>query len=488
MNLGALNERTDELLRRVAQQALGKATFTASGSTTSLPNFDLEPAAKSLVPVLTPLRNTTPRVKGDGGNATNWNAITGLNVTNLSLGISEGKRGGEMQVTTQAFTAPYAVIGMDASVNFEAQEAGEGYDDIEARATLNLLRAVMIGEEKLILGGNRSLALAAPAAPALTSQATGGSIGAGTFQIWCAALTLEGFLASSISGGIPTSVTRNNLDGSTSVYGGGSSNISAASNSVTLSGSTNQVSATVAAKRGAVGYAWFFGTSAATATLVAITTVNAVSLTSTAGAGTQTASNITADNSQNALVFDGLLAFAGNPSNNSYYKTMDNTPLTSDGAAGINEIDAALQSLYDNYRLGPNVILVSSQEARNINKKVIANSGAPLVRFTKPADDGNMSVVAGTEVRAYFNKFTGQVLPLVTHPNLPAGTLLGVTTELPYPLPDISNVFRIKTRREYYEVRWPVTTRRYDHGVYATELMQHYAPFSMFLIQNIQNG
>src|SRR5262249_1729571 len=102
MNLGALNERTDELLRRVAQQALGKATFTASGSTTSLPNFDLEPAAKSLVPVLTPLRNSTPRIKGDGGNATNWNAITGLNVTNLSLGISEGKRGGEMQVTTQA--------------------------------------------------------------------------------------------------------------------------------------------------------------------------------------------------------------------------------------------------------------------------------------------------------------------------------------------------------------------------------------------------
>ena len=172
-------------------------------------------------------------------------------------------------------------------------------------------------------------------------------------------------------------MTRNNLDGSTSVYGGGSSNISPASNSVTLAGSTNQVSATVTAKRGAVGYAWFFGTSAATATLVAITTVNAVSLTSTAGAGTQTASNISADNSQNALVFDGLLTYAGTPANNSYYKTMDNTPLTSDSAAGINEIDAALQSLYDNYRLEPNVILVSSQEARNINKKVIANSGAP---------------------------------------------------------------------------------------------------------------
>jgi hypothetical protein len=484
MNLGTLSDRTNELLRRVANQALAKATFDS----TRLPNFDLEPAAKSLVPVLTPLRNMTPRVKGDGGNATNWNAITGINVTNLSVGVSEGKRGAEMQVSTSAFTAPYAVIGMDASVNFEAQEAGQGYDDIEARAALNLLRAVMIGEEKLILGGNRTLALGAPVAPVLTSQATGGSIGAGTFQIWVAALTLEGYLASSISGGIPTSVTRNNLDGSTSVYGGGSSNISPASNSVTLSGSTNQVSATATAKRGAVAYAWFFGTSAATATLVTITTINSVNITSTAGAGTQTASGIAADNSTNALIFDGLLTVASVAANNAYFKSLDGTFLTSDGAAGINEIDAALQSLFDNFRLGPNYILVSSQEARNINKKVIANSGAPLVRFTKPADDGNMSVVAGTEVRAYFNKFTGQIIPLMTHPNLPAGTILGVTSELPYPLPDVENVFRIKARREYYEVRWPVTTRRYDHGVYASELLQHYAPFSMFLIQNVGNG
>ena len=491
MNLGALNERTDELLRRVAQQSLGKATFTASGATTSLPNFDLEPAAKSLVPVLTPLRNTTPRVKGDGGNATNWNAITGLNVTNLSLGISEGKRGGEMQVTTQALTAPYAVIGMDASVNFEAQEAGEGYDNIEARATLNLLRAVMIGEEKLILGGNSTLALGTPAAPAITNSGTGGTIPAGTYQVWVVVLSLEGYLAASISGGIPLSITRNNLDGSTSVYGGGSSALSAASNATTTSGSTSTITANVTAKRGAVAYAWFVGTQAggaAAAILNQITTVNQnVVITSLSG-GSQVASSVTADNSQNALVFDGLLTYAGKPANNSYYKSMDNTPLTSDSAAGITEIDTALQSLYDNYRLGPNMILVSSQEARNINKKVIQNSGAPLVRFTKPADDGNMSVVAGTEVRAYFNKFTGQILPLLTHPYMPAGTILGITTELPYPLPDISNVFRVKTRREYYEVRWPVTTRRYDHGVYATELLQHYAPFSMFLIQNIQNG
>lgn len=483
MNLGALNDRTNELLRRVANQALAKATFDS----TRLPNYDLEPAAKSLVPVLTPLRNMTPRVKGDGGNATNWNAITGINVTNLSLGISEGKRGAEMQVTTQAYTAPYSVIGMDASVNFEAEEAGEGYDDVEARATLNLLRAVMIGEEKLILAGNRTMALGAPAAPT-ASIATGGAYPVTTgVLVYVAALTLDGYAASSVASGIPTSVTRNNLDGSSSTYGGGSSNISAASNAVNTTSGNQTITASVAAVKGAAGYAWFVGTSAATAQLAAITSINSVTISAAAG-GTQTASSITADNSTNGLVFDGLLTYAAKSGSNAYFKSLDGAFLSSDGAAGINEIDVALQSLYDNYRLGPNYILVSSQEARNINKKVISNSGAPLVRFTKPADDGNMSVVAGTEVRAYFNKFTGQIIPLLTHPNLPAGTLMGVTSELPYPLPDVDSVFRIKARREYYEVRWPATTRRYDHGVYATELLQHYAPFSMFLIQNVGNG
>jgi hypothetical protein len=47
-----------------------------------------------MIPVITPLRNLIPRVKGNGGTATNWKAITGINTTNVGLGVSEGNRGG----------------------------------------------------------------------------------------------------------------------------------------------------------------------------------------------------------------------------------------------------------------------------------------------------------------------------------------------------------------------------------------------------------
>ena len=59
---------------------------------TGLVNYDLQPAALQLYPVLTPLRNRIPRVAGNGGTATNWKAITAINTGGLSLGISEGNR------------------------------------------------------------------------------------------------------------------------------------------------------------------------------------------------------------------------------------------------------------------------------------------------------------------------------------------------------------------------------------------------------------
>ena len=43
-----------------------------------LVGYDLEPAARVLQPVITPLRNRLPRVKGKGGTAANWKQITSL--------------------------------------------------------------------------------------------------------------------------------------------------------------------------------------------------------------------------------------------------------------------------------------------------------------------------------------------------------------------------------------------------------------------------
>jgi hypothetical protein len=71
---------------------------------------------------------------------------------------------------------------------------------------------------------------------------------------------------------------------------------------------------------------------------------------------------------------------------------------------------------------------------------------------------------------------------------MPPGTVLFFTQKLPYPLSNVPNVVQIRTRREYYQVEWPLRARRYEYGVYADEVLQNYAPFAMGAITNIGNG
>src|ERR1041385_5278032 len=52
-----------------------------------LVGYDLEPAARVLQPLVTPLRNKIPRVKGKGGTAANWRQITSLS-TNIATSFA----------------------------------------------------------------------------------------------------------------------------------------------------------------------------------------------------------------------------------------------------------------------------------------------------------------------------------------------------------------------------------------------------------------
>jgi hypothetical protein len=52
----------------------------------------------------------------------------------------------------------------------------------------------------------------------------------------------------------------------------------------------------------------------------------------------------------------------------------------------------------------------------------------------------------------------------------------------------VPNVAEVKTRRDYYQIDWPITTRAQMAGVYAEEVLAVYAPFAMGVINNIANG
>lgn len=482
-----------------ADPDLTKAWVQAASAVSGITAYDLEGPAKMLVPVLTPLRNSIPRVSGKGGIQANWRAVTGLNTTNMSAGLGEGQRNAAMVTSTADYIAVYRSIGIDDSVTFEAEFAGENFQDVRALATNNLLLATMLGEELLMLGGQGTYALAAiTPTPTGTPSNAGGTMdnAHSPYSVYCAALTLEGYLASSVAAGIPQNVLRTNMGNTTVTYKGGSARISAVYQPTIGAGSSGSCACTVTAVPGAVAYAWFWGANGQAVKLGAITTTNAYTITTDVATGTQTisggASNLdTASGySQNSLVFDGLIAQAAKSGSGAYYKSCDNAKLTGDTYGGVAEINAMLKSMWDNYRLAPDVIYVNSQEKDSIRQAILKGSSSAAQRFMITMKEGELT--GGAIKINYYNPFSmtedGEAIPIKIHPNMPQGTILAVTHKLPYPLSNVTNVIQMRCRRDYYSIEWPMVNRMYEMGVYADEVLQHFFPPSMGLIQNVQPG
>ncbi len=483
--------------------SLNKAsTYSQAASATSgLTYYDLEAGAKFLYPVLTPLRNSIPRVSGKGGIQANWRAVTGVNVSGIRLGVAAGRRNAVQAVSFQDYTAAYKGIGIETTVDFEAQYAGQNFADVRAIGARTGLEAAMLGEEALILGGNSSTALGTPATPVVATTTTGGAISNGiVVSVIVFALTLDGVMNGSLHGGIQGLISRTNADGTTDTFGGGASAKSTAAAVTTGAGSTNSVTATVTAIKGAAGYAWFWGT-AGNEQLGAITPINSVLITTAVGTSTAATGKLAseaqfaADYSLNNLAFDGLLTQAVKSGSGAALYTMPTgtagigTPLTSDGAGGIVEIDSVLKSMWDLYRLSPDTIWVNSQEALNISKKILQGNANSAHRFSFETKQDALG--GGIMVRTYLNRFSmagGSVLDIKVHPNMPAGTVLLTSKSIPYPISGVGNVMQIRTRQDYYQIEWPLRTRMYEYGIYADEVLQHFFPPSMGLISNISNG
>ena len=164
-----------------------------------------------------------PRVSGKGGIQANWRAVTGVNTTGMRIGVSGGNRGGVQAVSTQDYSAAYKGIGIETSVDFEAQYAGMGFDDVKAIGAKIGLEACMLGEELLILGGNTSVALGTTPTPSLAPSTSGGSLtaAASPYSVICVALSLDAVVNGSVAGGIQGAITRSNADGSSDTFGGG---------------------------------------------------------------------------------------------------------------------------------------------------------------------------------------------------------------------------------------------------------------------------
>lgn len=501
MNQATTNETLDLVKGALATPSddISKSITVSTGLTA----YDLQAPAKNLYPVLTPLRNSIPRVGGGTGPATNWKTISKLIGSGFdAMGwVPEGQRSARMSYTSAPKAASYVTLGEEDAVTFEANNAGRGFEDVRATMTMRLLQKTMIKEEAAILAGNGSINLGTPATPTLSAAGSGATLGAATYSVIVVALTMEGFLQSSVANGIAVSKTITGADGATYTLNGGSSAKSAAATQAVTLGQT--LSATVASINGAVGYAWFVGT-AGNEKLEKITTINSVTFSAPlAGTGQAAGAASATDCSSNSgLAFDGLMSTAFNPANSAYVVYLPTgtagtgTPLTASGFGTVVEIDDMLKGMWDNSRLSADVIYVNSQELRNITKKCLSTSGnASLLQYQNQAGLGDKpyELSAGGVITSYFNPYTpegGKKIPVKLHPNLAAGTILAYCEKLPvhYQSNNVSNVAEIKTRQDYYQIDWPVTKRQYETGVYSEQVLAVYAPFAMAMICNVANG
>ena len=467
-----------------------------ASATTGLQNYNLEAPAKLLFPVLTPFRNRIPRLGIEGGYQANWKAITGINTGAMEIGLSDGGRGGVPNTTIADYFAVFRELGADDFVTFGAQMRAKGFMDLKSTAVTNLLWALMLAEEALDIGGNTSLPLGRGAQPSVSDASTGGALAANTqYSVIVAPLTMAGLSSGSIGNGVRGLVTRTNIDGTTTTYGGGTGQTSVARTITTANdgSAAHSLTAVTAVVSGAAGYAWFWGPSGSEV-LGAITTINSVVIAS-AAAGTQTAASIAgADNSTNGLIYDGIITQT-NKTGAGYQAIMPSgvagvgTPLTADTKGGIVEFDNALRWFWDNLRLSPTTVWVASQEQQNIKQKVLNAGSNGAQRFMINSDQGNLR--GGDMVGAYTNPFSmdgAKVLNVRLHPNIPNGTVLFDTETLPYPVSNVPDVLVKRVLQDYQSVDYALTRRRNEFGVSFMGVLQNYFPPAFGVISNIGNG
>jgi hypothetical protein len=499
--MNSITQESLELLKGALSRpsdVLAKSISTANG----LLAYDLQAPAKNLFPFVTPIRNVIPRVGGGTGAATNWrqvNAIIGSGFDAMGW-VPEGQRSGQMSYSTSSKSATFVTIGEEDAATFEAISAGRQFEDIQARMTFRLLQKMMLKEEMAILAGNATLNLNQPTTPTLAASGTGSTLPAGTYFVKVVGLTLEGYQNSSVAGGVATTKNVTGADGNIYTLSGGSSAISPEASQAVTAGQT--LFCTVASVTGAVAYAWYVATSSGSETLQAITTINSLAISSPLSTGNQSQSAVTVDNSANpSYAYDGLLTTALKPGSGAYVAIMPSgtagvgTALTASGRGSVVEIDTMFQKMWDGFQVSPTVLYVNSQELKNITTKVLSNASAPLLKFDNPADGsaGEYQLTASGVVQYYYNPFAidgGLRIPIRIHPRVPPGTIIGWAENLPiqYQSNQVPNVAEVKTRQDYYQIDWPITTRQRQVGVYAEEVLAVYAPFAMGVICNIGNG
>lgn len=477
--------------------------------------YDLRGPVQFLYPVNTPFRNTMPRfdrVNDGWGTAAHWQATR--NPGTPYAGAMEGQRVSVGTPDDNPYTASYKELGMERSVTFTAQAAGEGFTDNVPDEHIRGLHSLQLQEESFILMGNSGTAsgnngyvLGTCPTPTTTQASGSSSLTSGqTVYVACVALTPLGYPSNgqygyngipSVPGGLTPTFARTNADGTTNTLNGGTSAISALSTIITIGSSGNTVTATVGSNsgtgpgvEGAVGYAWYVGTGGTLATsyLYAITAVPQVVISAIPSSANQAgnATGLNADHSFQSLDFDGLRAYSQNAGG--IWKSQfgqgpsGSSSLTSGKDGTIVEFENILETQATSYQAQVNAIWCGSQARLTIDQaqKYGGANGQPFVVLLSPTQTGDL--MGSYFFTSYQSRWSGDgnkgpTIPIKWHPMLPPGAIMFDITENPYPTSRIPFVRGMYVQRDYYSIEWPLVSRNWQFGTYVHEVLAHMVPW-----------
>lgn len=489
-----LAEVTDETLAEWT-----KATTSGVFASTGIAGIDLT-GLISLIPVVTPFRDSIPRKTPEmGAFTTQWRALLNVNAQQPNAATQLDYAGQRVIYEEVNVSTPYFPLELVTTVTRDAVMIARSYADALAVGTMQNLNQVLISEDINLINAF-NYALPTIGTVTLTTATTGGGIAATTaVHVSAAARSGENY------------------------FYGGSQLTSADATITTGSGSTNSVTAFVPAVKGASAYDWFVGASATTSAkfYYTTTTVNTVLITAIPGSAqavpplpfisttaptTMAAVVAAGDTSFNANSWmNGLIAqTVGDYGNNAiatpgsgtssgaYFHSNDGSTFTV-VSAGIKELDDLNQALWTNALISPTRYLMSSQTASDITT-ILTASG--LAYTVLPPTDGQAraNLAAGQYVKWYLNKaLGGRPIAIEVHPHIAPGMVIAVTDAINYPGANIDAPMEVRTLDDYYAFEYaanyvPNTQGggpRNDIAVRALETFVLRAPVTCAILCNI---
>jgi hypothetical protein len=463
-----------EVLKQLSPDLTKDWSLTSPLSQGLVP-YDLQAPSKKLFPVLSPLRNKLPRTGGQGAAAV-YKRITAISgsgqgqarvrpthgdSSTASFGGLSLQRPPKITYAADQISTTYRLQGLSDSVLWTAFWAGQGFEDIRELSNTVLLKAMMLAEEALLLGGRG------------TDSGLSGAYGAATVTVAAISPTgnFQGKPVTALSNA--TYYVKVTAEG---MFGDGQ-----ASAEVNVATTAQVVQVNVTADvQGALGYKVYASTSTGAEKFIGRVGYGGTGCFIIHGGNwSTTGATVPAAADSSANDYDGICSILGKDTTTAGFYRRLNAAL----ASKIDQIQDALFGLWDANKADPDEILANGADRRDISDIVLANSASLAYRLEIDSQNGAR---AGVVVASILNEITGKEIALTVHPWMPQGNLPILSYSLPVPSSEIPNVLEVRNVQDYFSVQWPAIQNTFDASIYLFGALLFYAPMFCGFIQGVK--